>query len=140
DRRFRAILLACSSTVLVIIVGIVLYLLVKSLPAIRYQGLFSLIFTDSWNPRAVHPSYGFFGDLVGSVVIAVIALIVAVPVSVATALAINEYAPRRLRRSLTTFVDLLAAIPSLIFGMWGLYFFQKHVFLTDKWLGHHSSF
>ena len=140
DRRFRALLLACSSTVLVIIVGIVIYLIVKSLPAIRYQGLFSLIFTDKWNPRSLHPTYGFFGDLVGSVVVAVIALIVALPLSVATALAINEYAPRQLRRPLTTLVDLLAALPSLVFGMWGRYFFQKHVFLTDKWLGHHTSF
>jgi phosphate transport system permease protein len=67
----------------------VIFLVAKSLPAIRYQGLFSLIFTDKWNPRSAHPSFGFFGDLVGSVEIALIALIVAVPLSVATALAIN---------------------------------------------------
>jgi phosphate transport system permease protein len=45
-----------------------------------------------------------------------------------------------MRRPLTTLVDLLAAIPSLIFGMWGLYYFEKHAFLSDKWLGHHNSF
>jgi phosphate transport system permease protein len=69
-----------------------------------------------------------------------VALVVAVPISVATALMINEYGPRSLRRSLIALVDLLAALPSLIFGLWGLRYLSSHVFGTTRWLSRHADF
>jgi len=139
DRLFRLVLVACSSTVLVVVVGIVSFLVAKAGKAWHYQGI-ALLIRDSWAPRAIHPSFGFLSAIVGSLVIAAIALVVAIPLSLATALAINEYAPRRLRRPLTTLVDLLAALPSLVFGMWGRFFLDQHMFLTTKWLGRHGDF
>jgi phosphate transport system permease protein len=139
DKVFRGILIACASTVLVIITVIVIFLVGRAGPAWRHQGL-GLIFTDSWAPRSGHPSFGFLGALVGSAITGIIALVVALPIGLATALAINEYLPRPLRRSLTTLVDLLAAVPSIVFGLWGKFFFDSHLFLTAKWLGGHADF
>jgi phosphate transport system permease protein len=139
DRAFRGILLACSSTVLIVIGGILIYLVVKSRVAWSYQG-FRLITTDSWAPRSAHPSLGFAGALLGSAVVAIVALVVALPISIATALAINEYAPRRLRGSLTSLVDLLAALPSIVFGMWGLLVLNGPLRPTTAWMGRYLNF
>lgn len=136
DNLFRGLLLACASTVLVVIVFIVWFLAIRVGPAFRHQGM--RIFTSNWN--VVGRSFGFRGDLVGSAVIAIVALTIAFPLSVGTALAINEYVPRQVKSPLTTLVDLLAAVPSLIFGLWGKYFLDKHVYRTTIWMGHHLTF
>jgi phosphate transport system permease protein len=78
--------------------------------------------------------------LFGTVIIAVIALVLAVPVSICTALFVTEYAPARIRRPLTSFVDVLAAVPSIIYGIWGLYFLQHRVVPFSKWLSTHLGF
>jgi phosphate transport system permease protein len=137
DQIFRVILVACSSTVLVVITVIVIFLLNRAGPAWHHQGL-GLITSDTWAPRSGHPSFGFLAALVGSTITGIIALIVAVPIGLATALAINEYLPRQLRRSLATLVDLLAAVPSIVFGLWGKFFLDSHLFLTVKWFGAHG--
>lgn len=136
DRVFRGTLAACASTTLVIIVAIVVFLLLRAGPAWRHQG-FGL-FTSSFNPPG--RSYGFGGDLVGSLIVATIALLVALPLSITAALAINEYVPRRSRGLLTATVDLLAAVPSLVYGLWGIFFLDGHLFRTSVWLGHHADF
>jgi phosphate transport system permease protein len=69
-----------------------------------------------------------------TIVIGVIALLIAVPVSIAAALFINEYAPRRFRRPLTALIDLLAAVPSVIYGIWGLAFLQPNFVGVSKWI------
>jgi phosphate transport system permease protein len=70
----------------------------------------------------------------------VVALVVAIPVALATALAINEYVPRRWRAPLVGLVDLLAALPSLIYGLWGKFFLDAHLHNTVIWLGRHAAF
>ena len=72
--------------------------------------------------------------------IALVALFLAVPISVATALFITEYAPRRLRRFLTATIDLLAAVPSLIYGLWGLFYLQPRLITLSKWLADNLGF
>jgi phosphate transport system permease protein len=137
DRLFRLVLFSCASTVLVIIAVILIFLALKAWPAWRYEGI-RLVTTAVWsNPQR---AFGFGGDLVGSFVIAGVALVVAAPIALATALAINEYVPRVLRKPLTALVDLLAAVPSLVYGLWGGLWFQNHVYLTAGWLGHNADF
>jgi phosphate transport system permease protein len=136
DRLFRAVLVACASTVLFIVAGIVIFLFAQTGPAWRHQGL-KLFTSSAWNPSGF--SFGLLGDLVGSAIIASVALVIAVPVALAIALAINEYLPRRLRRPLTTLVDLLAALPSLVFGLWGKFFLDHELRGTTKWLGKHGA-
>src|SRR5262249_20185457 len=80
---------------------------------------------------------GVAGLLVGTVMVAVIAVTIAVPFGTVAALCITEYASPRLRRWLTGLVDLLAAIPSLIFGIWGFLFLSEQVVPLSEWMTDH---
>jgi phosphate transport system permease protein len=114
-----------------------LFLTVRAWDALHTAGLG--FFTKS----AWQPSFGQFGvwsALLGTVLIAVIALVVAVPVAICTALFVTEYAPPRLRRPLTSFVDVLAAVPSLIYGLWGRFFLQPKAIHLSRFLGTHFGF
>jgi len=78
--------------------------------------------------------------LVGSALIALLSLLVAVPIGVGTALLINEYAPGRIRRSLVGLVDLLATVPGVVFGLWGLVALSDHTDSTAAWLATYAKF
>lgn len=136
DTVFRVVLVACASATLVIIVFIVYFLVRRINPAVQHEG--SKLFGTTWNSG--RGPFGFMGDLVGSIIIGSIALIFAFPLSIGAALAINEYVPRWSRKALTALVDLLAAVPSLVYGLWGVFFLNSHLFNTSVWLGHHANF
>lgn len=135
DRVFRSICTSAAAVSLVIIVSTTIFLFAKSVPAVQSTGIVDFISTSEWAPA--QDSFGVLGLLVGTVVIALIALVVAVPTGLGLALFINEYAPHRARKVLVGSVDLLAAMPSLIFGMWGLYAFQGPLVGVAKWLNQH---
>ena len=86
----------------------------------------------------IHP--GVLGILVGSVLIALIAITVALPIALSIALMINEYAPPRLRGWLTGLVDLLAVVPSIVFGFWGLEALNTYVHAPVAWIAEHLGF
>ena len=136
DLVFRVILVMSAAVSLVVLGLIVVFLCMQSWDSLHHTGL-QVVTSDHWAPP-LH--YGVLGDLVGSVAIALLALIIAVPVSIATALMINEYAPRKLRPALTGLVDLLATIPSIVYGFWGLTALNHYVYGTTKWLNFHGSF
>lgn len=136
DRVFRVVLGACGSTVLLILGSIVVYLINYSRPAFRRTGLH--LFTSShWAPPVY---FGVLGALVGSMVIAVLALAIALPVSLCLGLMINEYAPQWLRRVLISLVDLLATVPSVVYGFWGLEALTVYVNGPAKFLDTHFNF
>jgi phosphate transport system permease protein len=117
DRAFRYVALAAAVLVLVIL-GLIAYSTVKEAwPWFKAEGL-DAVFTDDWVPSQGH--FGALGLLYGTALVAVIALVLAVPVSVGIALFTNEIAPRRLRQPMVYVIDLLAAIPSVVFGLWML--------------------
>jgi phosphate transport system permease protein len=136
DRVFRAVLMLSGMSVLGVLVAIILYLVTNSWAALHQSGL-RFIASDHWAPPG---SFGILGDLGGSVMIAVLALVLALPVSVATALMINEYAPRQLRKTLVGIVDLLATVPSIVYGFWGLVALSTYINGPTKWLGDHAGF
>jgi phosphate transport system permease protein len=138
DRTFHQLLVAASLIVLVAIVAIAGFLAYFGGPTLRHNGL--SIFGTRWAPLANPAQYGMLALLAGTLMIAVLALFVAVPISVACALMVNEYAPPRARRALTGVIDLLAALPSLIYGIWGLTELSTQVYGTTNWLGAHASF
>ncbi|WP_024873303.1 phosphate ABC transporter permease subunit PstC [Tolumonas lignilytica] len=114
-----AFLAACLT--LAALAGIILSLFVGAWPAIHSFGL--NFFTDSnWNP--VNDEFGGFTMIYGTLVTSLIALLIAVPVSFGIAVFLTELSPRWLRRPLTTAIELLAAIPSIVYGMWGLMVFS----------------
>jgi phosphate transport system permease protein len=139
DRAFRAIAKGAGIGTFVILFLIGLFLLIESIPAFRSQGWHFLTNTG-WQVSGKHPKFGVLSALTGSILIAIIALVVAIPVSLACALFINEYAPVRLfgflpfKNFLTAAVDLMAAVPSIIYGMWGFFVLQPHMTGFEKWV------
>ena len=93
-------------------------------PAIEHFGL-SFIWTEAWDP--VDDVYGALTFIYGTVVTSVIALLLATPISIAIALFLTEIAPRRIAAPIATMVELLAAIPSVVLGLWGILVFGPWV-------------
>ena len=136
DRRFNRITLIAGLSVLVLLTLVGVFLLVQSRTAIAESGVLRFLTRIEWRTD-VHPArIGVLGLLVGTVLVALVAVTIALPLSVVTALAITEYAGARARKWLVGVVDLLAAVPSLLFGIWGFLFLSAKVvplsrFLTD---------
>lgn len=137
DRVFRGIVRGAGVAVLVITLMILTFLAVRAISAFRDTG-FSFFTTSTW--FIDNNKFGIASLLANGVLIALIALIIAIPVAVAAALYISEYAPRSLRRPLTSMVDLMAAIPSIIYALWGFAFLMGRMTGLDSWLARHLGF
>jgi phosphate transport system permease protein len=137
DRAFRILLASASGIVLAILVAVVVFLAVDGWPAFR-QGGVGFITNTTWAPDL--GKFGILPLLVGSAAIALVALVIALPISLATALMINEYLHPKLRPILTGVVDLLATVPSIVYGFWGLSLISGLQAPTAKWLVDHASF
>src|SRR5262245_51417863 len=112
DRGFGWLALGAGLLVLVILAAIALATTSKAWPAFQEAGL-DFIFSDTWNPAK--GEFGGLAFIYGSVVVSSIALVLAVPVSIGIALFVTEVAPRRARSTTLTVLDLLAAIPSVVY-------------------------
>jgi phosphate transport system permease protein len=118
DRLFEAAATALAAAVPTLLAAIALLLVVDALPAVQRFGLTML--TDStWDPVAER--FGAAAYVFGTVVTSALALLLAVPIAVGCALCIAEYAPLRLRALVSFLIELLAAIPSVIYGLWGFF-------------------
>jgi phosphate transport system permease protein len=137
DRAFRALLATSGAIVLVMLVSILLFLAYHSWWALK-NSLRLDFFTGTVWSTPIHP--GVLGILVGSVLIAVIAITLALPIALSIALMINEYAPSRLRGWLTALVDLLAVVPSIVFGFWGLEALNNYVHAPVSWIAANLGF
>lgn len=135
DLLFRNTTLFFAFLVLALLAGILISLLVGAYPAIQAFGLKFLV-SDSWNP--VTEEFGALVPIVGTLATSVIALLIGIPVSFGIALFLTELSPRWLKRPLGTAIELLAGIPSIIYGMWGLFVFAP-VFAdhVEPWLNDH---
>jgi phosphate transport system permease protein len=131
DRVFRAGSRLAGFSVLAIMALVGLFLLVLSLPALKATGL-SFLTTAEWQPDIHH--FGIAAVLTGTILIALVALAVAVPLAIGTALFISEVVPRPLRQTAIAMVDLMAAVPSVVYGMWGKVILQDHVIGVSRWL------
>ena len=120
DRFFRGLTGFFALLVLLSVFGMLVTLLVGSWPALRTFGP-KFLASKEWNP--VTGQFGALAPLYGTVITSLIALLVGVPVSFGIALVITELAPRWLKRPIGVAIELLAAIPSIIYGMWGLFVF-----------------
>lgn len=138
DRAYRAVATLSGSIVFVVMALIGGFLLYRGIDALRISG-WGFITESQWAPD-MGGAFGIAAVLPYTVSIALVALFLAVPISVATALFITEYAPRRLRRFLTATIDLLAAVPSLIYGLWGLFYLQPRLITLSKWLADNLGF
>ena len=121
--------------VLLILVAIAVFLVVKAIPAFQHdRGNF--LWTKIWDPDNTKV-FGIAALVFGTLLSSFLALVMAVPVAVGVALYITQYAPRRLATPLAYATDLLAAVPSVVFGLWGVIVLVPHLVGTQKFLAHY---
>jgi phosphate transport system permease protein len=137
DRVFRGILRGAGIAVFAITGLILVFLAARSLDAFRAVGL-RFFTTQSWFINT--NQFGIAAILPLGILAALIALLVAVPLGVATALFISEYAPPALRRPLISTIDLMAAIPSIVIALFALFFLMPRILGFDAWLSHHAGY
>ena len=118
DLAFKNLTLINALIVLLTIVAIIGSLIFSASETFSTQGI-KFLWTEAWDPVA--NVYGALGPIVGTLLTAGIAILLALPVSFGIAIFLTELSPRWLRRPLATAIELLAAIPSIIYGMWGLF-------------------
>lgn len=120
DLFFAGLVRAAAVVTLLLLVGIIVSLVAGAWPSIQHFGL-SFLWTSEWDP--VQERFGGLVMIYGTLATSLIALLIAVPVSFGIALFLTELSPRWLKRPLGTAIELLAAIPSIVYGMWGLLVF-----------------
>jgi phosphate transport system permease protein len=120
DATFRHLTRGAAILVLVILGGVIIALIQGSLPALREFGL-SFLYEERWNP--VTEKFGAFAAIYGTLVTSIIAMVIAVPLGLLIALFLTELCPMWLRRPIGIAIELLAGIPSIIYGIWGLFVF-----------------
>lgn len=135
DLLFRNATRGFAFLVLCILAAVIISLVIGSLPSIKHFGL-NFLFTSEWDP--VSEQFGALVPIVGTLVTSFIALLIGIPVSFGIALYLTELSPRWLKRPLGVAVELLAGIPSIIYGMWGLFifapWFADH---AEPWINEH---
>ena len=129
DRAFQIVALASGLLVLVILVLIAVTTTQQSTQWFTTVGLKG-VFSKTWNPAFGH--YGALAFIFGTAVTAAIAIVIAVPLSIAIALLLTEVAPPRVARPIVSVIDLLAVVPSVVFGLWGFLVF-------GPWIAHFYS-
>ena len=138
DTAFRNLTRLAVFAVLALLSGVILALVVGSVPAFKAFG-FGFVTTEIWNP--VTEKFGALAPIYGTLVTSFIALVIAVPVGLMIAFFLTELCPLWLRRPIAIAIELLAGIPSIIYGIWGLFVFapfvQTHIqpFLIDTFDG-----
>jgi phosphate transport system permease protein len=127
DRLFGLILLGAGMSVLVILGAMVFRTTVDALPVFQYQGFFEFLFGTEWQAgfsrQEFTGTYGAFPFIFGTLFVASIAVTIALPLAIGVSLYITQYAPARFRKPLSYVVEVLAAVPSIVFGLWGLLYF-----------------
>ena len=124
DAVFRSLTFLFALLVLLILGGVIVALIDGALPAFRTFG-FSFVVTEVWNP--VTQKFGALAPIYGTLVTSAIAMLIGIPVAFGVAVFITEICPLWLKRPLATMIELLAAIPSIIYGIWGLFVFAPFV-------------
>jgi phosphate transport system permease protein len=128
DARFHFLTWLAAILLLLIFAGVITALVIGAIPAFKAFGLRFLV-TEVWSPA--RENFGALASIYGTLVTSFLAMLVAVPVGIGVAIFLTELCPRMLRRPIGIAIELLAGIPSIIYGIWGLFvfapWFQEHV-------------
>jgi phosphate transport system permease protein len=131
DLPFRLITRVASSAVLAIMSLVGVFLLVQGGQALKVAGP-SFLTTQAWEPNS--GVFGIAAVLLGTIFIALTAIVIAVPLATGTALYISEYAPRQIKQLLVSLVDLMAAVPSVVYGLWGVFLLQPNILSVSQFI------
>lgn len=136
DRLFRGAARTSGAVVLGIMLLVGVFLTYRASQALDVaKG--SFLTTSAWEPDSHH--FGIAAVITGTVLIGVVAIGIALPLALGTALYISEYAPRKLKRTLISLVDLMAAVPSVVYGLWGAFFLQAQIVGLSRWIATYFS-
>jgi len=138
DRALKYGLTALAGLILALIVYFFVRLVGESKPAFAHAGVLGFAFDNDWNVSG--EKFGALPLVVGTLITSALALMIGVPVAVATALYANELCPLRLRTALTVLVELLAAVPSVVYGLWGIFFLAPKLQPAEQWVADRLSF
>jgi phosphate transport system permease protein len=131
DLAFRWVLRSGGSVALLLMIGVGSFLFINAWKALHKAGL-SFLTTQSWNANG--GQFGIAAVIIGTFLIALVALSVAMVLATGTALYISEYAPRQVKRLFIAMLDLMAAVPSVVFGLWGVTVFQEQMLSVSRWI------
>jgi phosphate ABC transporter permease protein PstC len=138
DRALKYGLTGLAGLILVLIVYFFIRLVNEASPAFSHAGVFGFTFSNDWNVSAEH--FGALPLLLGTLLTSALALLIGVPVAVAGAIYATELCPVRLRSALTVLVELLAAVPSVVYGLWGIFFLAPKLRGAEQWVADRLSF
>jgi phosphate transport system permease protein len=149
DKVFGRLVIVAGWLLLGILAAIAVFLVMKAVPALQ-KNMENFLSYKKWTPDGTktaanglddvaHPQFGIAALAFGTVFTALIGLVIAVPVAIGVALFIAFYAPRRIAQLLGYIVDLLAAVPSVVYGLWGLIFLVPHLVPLSKWITRYFS-
>ncbi len=138
DRALRYGLTLLAALILALIVYFFVRLVGEARPAFAKEGILGFAFTNNWDVSAEH--FGALPLVVGTLITSALALLMGVPVAIATALYITELCPRRVKGPITVLVELLAAVPSVVYGLWGIFFLAPKLQPAEQWVADKLSF
>ncbi|PJJ64988.1 phosphate ABC transporter permease subunit PstC [Compostimonas suwonensis] len=137
DAAFRGFAYAAGGTTVAIMLAVGLFLSIRAGDALSVAG-FGFLTEQAWSPET--DTFGIAAVLFGTVTIALVAMAFSVPLALGTALLISEIVPPKMRAFLTSLVDLMAAVPSVVFGLWGLFFLQEAIIPVARWISEPAHF
>jgi phosphate ABC transporter permease protein PstC len=138
DRALKYGLTVLAALILALIVYFFIQLVSEARPAFAKAGVLGFTFNNDWNVSAER--FGALPLVLGTLITSALALVIGVPVAVATAIYATELCPLRLRAPLTLLVELLAAVPSVVYGLWGIFFLAPKLQPAEQWLADRLSF
>ena len=132
EKTAQIIFLVCAVIAIVAVCSITFYMIMKGTPALKEVGVLDLLFGRIWKPTAGEPSFGIFYIILASIVGTAMAVLLGVPVGLLTAVFLSELSSKKIGKIVSGAVELLAAIPSVIYGLIGMMILNPFMYMLEK--------
>lgn len=132
EKTARIIFLVCAVIAIFAVCSITVYMFIKGVPALKKVGVSDLLFSNKWQPTAKDPSYGILYIILSSIVATAVSVLIGVPIGLLTAVFLSEMAGKKVGNIVGSTVELLAAIPSVIYGLIGMMVLNPFMYKLEK--------
>lgn len=132
EKTARIIFLVCAVIAIFAVCSITVYMFIKGAPALKKVGVSDLLFSNKWQPTAKDPSYGILYIILSSIVATAVSVLIGVPIGLLTAVFLSEIAGKKVGNIVGSTVELLAAIPSVIYGLIGMMVLNPFMYKLEK--------
>lgn len=132
EKTARIIFLVCAVIAIFAVCSITVYMFIKGAPALKKVGVSDLLFSNKWQPTAKDPSYGILYIILSSIVATAVSVLIGVPIGLLTAVFLSEMAGKKVGNIVGSTVELLAAIPSVIYGLIGMMVLNPFMYKLEK--------